>query len=202
MNSFKKIVLFILVIVVLFNDVCLLSQTSTMFESITINSPLTDKFKSETLNGKINILKIDTTYLQSIISKLNDNDKLLIHFWSSINDTLASELLNFKSINSSSNFTKMLICCDVSSKSQMELVQKYLNSIGITDKTYIVKFTTSDLSDLFYRIKNFTDLKIIMKFIEQDASFDIPYTYIIDKNRKLLYKGAKIPIVDSNSKMR
>ncbi|HRP03223.1 MAG TPA: hypothetical protein PLE30_11305 [Candidatus Kapabacteria bacterium] len=174
----------------------------TMFESITINSPLTDKFKSETLNGKINILKIDTTYLQSIISKLNDNDKLLIHFWSSINDTLASELLNFKSINSSPNFTKILICCDVSSKSQIELVQKYLNSIGITDKTYIVKFTTSDLSDLFHRIKNFTDLKIIMKFIEQDASFDIPYTYIIDKNRKLLYKGVKIPIIDDNSKIR
>ncbi|OGU57918.1 MAG: hypothetical protein A2X64_02225 [Ignavibacteria bacterium GWF2_33_9] len=133
------------------------------------------------------VITITPAEIRQIIDK-NHDQKILLHIFTLFNPiaTLGiQDILQF--VPETDKYIIMLICADMNTGGQINILRKYLFQKGITIPIYLIDNKFDSENDL----ENFIQMEHLIKFVKTfDSTYTdvmLPYTAIIDENQKIIY---------------
>jgi len=165
-------------------------EYSKMIESCKAVSDMTKElekdYKIDENLSKIEF--IDIIKLKDILSKFNEKNTL-IHIWSTtLYEASDSQIEKISKLLDSLNYNIILICTDISTKKQINLARKYLYKKGYFQDSYIIYQNYNSMNDVIANLKNPTEIKIFLKNLDSEYNDSLPYTIIVNKQDKIIYR--------------
>jgi thiol-disulfide isomerase/thioredoxin len=165
-------------------------EYNKMIESCKAVSDMTNELEKD-YNIDENLSKIefiDIIKLKDILSKFNEKNTL-IHIWSTtLYEASDSQIEKISKFKDSLNYNIILICTDISTKKQINLARKYLFKKGFFQDSYIIYQNFSSMNDVIANLKNPTQAKIFLKNLDYEYNDSLPYTLIVNKQNKIIYR--------------
>jgi thiol-disulfide isomerase/thioredoxin len=160
-------------------------------ETVTMITDLTKEFKGTPFlpDSTNKIISLDTLRLSDLLKNGNSTN-FLIHFWGTWDEKTVSELEKIAELSKTiANKKIILICCDIDSKAQKELVRKFLFSKGIYIESYLIKKSSIDIFQVIEDFKTHKDLIGFIKYFDKEFLFNgLPVTYILDTKGVVINK--------------
>jgi len=164
-----------------------------VIESVSISSDLTKNLNeiNESDPKVCNIQKLDSMNLENIFNS-SKYEFFLLHFWSIVNEETVTDLSKIYSLTkNATNIDCLIICCDFSTKKQIDLIRRYLYSRKLYIDSYVIENKAVNMQEFLQNAKGMNEYRDILMYIDNNYKLLIPQTYIINKEKKILFHSQK-----------